>query len=150
MPRGWVGRSAMFCSYIIRLPLLLGLGLTVSLWGGCGSVGEVGYGASRAGVEPVGRSSGYTTTPYGMLNPSQQAERVRTLAGPNQRTHKISTLLKKAKGLPDEEGVEVGQVDVPVQPTLDAQIKLLVAQHEQQPPATERVALGPDADAFGE
>ena len=115
---------------------------------GCGSVGDVGYGASRAGVEPVRGTYGSGTSPYTTVDGKQQSERMATLAKANQKTEKkTAVLLNKAKTVPDGDGPAVADVEVPTQPTLDAQMKALVARQETQPPtSTERLAVDPRLD----
>jgi len=115
----------------------LALGLLVA---GCGSVGEVGYGASRAGVEPV--RGAYGNSPYAPLDARKQSERVNSLAKANERTGKqTAALANKAKALPDADGPAVAPVETPTQPTLEPQIKALVVQQETRPPsASDRMA----------
>ncbi|MBM3472148.1 MAG: hypothetical protein FJX75_02600 [Armatimonadetes bacterium] len=113
------------------------------LLAGCGSVGDVGYGASRAGVEPVRGTYGSGTSPYAAsMSTQQQTQRVETLAKANEKTEKkTATVLNKIKAEPDASGPDVADVEVPTQPTLDPQMKALIARQETAlPAAADRIA----------
>ena len=130
---------------VMALALLSGLALGL-LIAGCGGVGEVGYGASRAGVEPV--RGAYGNSPYAPLDARKQSERVNSLAKANQRTGKQTTaLVNKAETLPDAEGPAVAATEIPTQPTLDPQMKALVARQEARPPSgSDRMAADYESD----
>ncbi len=109
-----------------RAALLAVGALIAALVAGCGSVGEVGSGASRAGVEPVRSTSGFGASPYATMDAKQQSERVKTVAKANQQAEKrTAALLNKTKALPDAAGPEVAEAQAE-QPTLDAQTKAVV------------------------
>jgi len=117
------------------------------LLAGCGSVGDVGYGASRAGVEPVRGT--YGTSPYATNQTTQQqTQRVETLARANEKTEKKSAaLLNKIKAAPDASGPEVAEVEVPTQPTLDPQMKALIVRQDTPAAASaDLTASGARAD----
>jgi hypothetical protein len=108
----------------------------------------VGSGASRAGVEPVRSTSGFSTSPYATMDAKQQSERVKTVAKANQQAEKKTVaLLNKTKTLPDAAGPQVAQVEASEQPTLDAQMKAVVVGLETKPAASpERFAAETDGE----
>jgi len=123
------------------------LGLSVAIWtlavllavlalGGCGGVGEVGYGASRAGVEPVRGAYGYDSS-LSTANAEQQAEQAKSLAKTNQKSgKKVAALVQKIKALPDASSAAVPDVEVQTQPTLEPAAKSVLLQRETAPPPT--------------
>jgi hypothetical protein len=120
--------------------LLFGL-LVVALAGaplaGCGSVGEVGYGASRAGVDPVRSTTGFSSSPYAAVGSKQQAERMKSVAKANQQTQKQTALLNKVEALEDVAGEAVAQAPTEEQATLDPQLKAVVVGLETKVAASQ-------------
>jgi hypothetical protein len=118
------------------------------LLAGCGSVGDVGYGASRAGVEPVRGTYGSGSSPYAANQTTQErTQRVETLARANEKSEKkTATLLNKTKAEPDATGPAVADVEVPTQPTLDPQVKALIARQETSLPASADLMASENPD----
>jgi len=126
----------------VLLGALLALGLGALPMGGCGKIGDVGYGASRAGVEPVRSTTGFSSSGYAAVDGRKQAERVNAVAKANQQSgQKTAALLNKMKLLDDATGTAVATGATPEQPTLDAQAKGVLMGLETRPSAsTERLA----------
>jgi hypothetical protein len=133
-------QSRVLTALIGSLVAGLVLGLLLS---GCGSVGDVGYGASRAGVEPVRGAYGSGSSSYASMDATKQQERVKTLAKANERTEKkTAALLNKAKALPDDPGPAAPKVELADQPTLEPSVKSVVAQQERAQPASDDLIAG--------
>jgi hypothetical protein len=145
MPIPGVEVDAMTQSRALTAPVgSLVVGLLVGLLlSGCGSVGDVGYGASRAGVEPVRGVYGSGSSAYPSADAGKQQERAKSLAKANQKAEKkTAALLNKAKALPDGSGPEAPKVEIADQPTLEPSVKSLVAQQERTQPASDDLIAG--------
>jgi hypothetical protein len=124
------------------------LGLVVAL-GGCGSVADVGSGASRAGVEPVRGAYGYGSG-YG-ADAETREKRVEALARSNEKPAKKSAqFLKQLKQVPDEEGEAVVEVSVEEREGLDAESKTKLVLQEQRIAPSEGVGGPAMAENYGD
>ncbi len=130
---------------LVAIAAFCALGLVVAL-GGCGSVADVGSGASRAGVEPVRGAYGYGSG-YG-ADAETREKRVEALARTNEKPAKKSAqFLKQLKQVPDEEGEAAAEVSVEERQGLDAESKAkLVLQEQRGAPleASEGPAMAED------
>lgn len=141
-------RIPIVCALLAVGVVCLVLALLVGL-GGCGSVADVGAGASRAGVEPVRGTYGYSST-YGE-DAETREKRVEALARSNEKPGKKSAqVLKQVKQLPDEEGEAVPELTVEARDGLDAEAKAkLIAQEEQiAPSGPEGLAATEDYEKY--
>ena len=112
---------------------------------GCGSVGDVGYGASRGGVDPVRGTYGYGDSEYSPAVAQKQADQVERLAKANLRSDKKgAAIANKVKALADEDSATAPDVEGVEQPTLEPSVKALVAQ-EATPGSAAEAAAGEES-----
>jgi hypothetical protein len=125
--------------------------LSILAVGGCGSVADVGSGASRAGVEPVRGTYGYGSS-YSENNEARQ-KRVEALARSNEKPGKKSArAAEQLKQLPDEEGQSVAEVTLEPRAGLgaDAKARLIVQERQIAPTAAQGVAAAGDYGDYEE
>ncbi|MGQ9730220.1 MAG: hypothetical protein ACUVX8_03020 [Candidatus Zipacnadales bacterium] len=116
---------------------------------GCGSVGEVGSGASRSGVEPVRGVYSYNSS-YSTASSQEQQQRIEKLAMLNRKASKKTNLyLKREKQLSDVmTSLEPAQ-DAPEKTALEVSIKAaLIDQEQVLMPTTVSAGLGEEPQDY--
>ncbi len=104
-------------------------GLLVAV-GGCGSVGDIGMGASRSGVQPVRGT--YGTSGYGSMSDADLQRRFAQLTKANEKTaKKDGAILKVLKALPDVPSDTVATPEKRVQAEVTTDVKTVLIQADR-------------------
>ena len=108
----------------------IGLGMVLVVFAGCGSVGDIGMGASRSGVQPVRGT--YGTSGYSGLSGDQE-QRLERIAKANRKGKQESAALKKLKALPDGASDTVATATVAERPAPAEGVKIAVIGSDRTP-----------------